>query len=134
MELDVWPDLIVLAPLAIALLRIMAGGFFVYMAYVLTKRDLAFTKVRFPLIGKPHRSLVWVSAFITAIIGYGLILGFLTQIMALLGLCITLKHLFFAHKYPYLFPLARCSYGLLSGICVALIICGTGTFAFDLLL
>ncbi|MDB5187860.1 MAG: hypothetical protein JWO50_380 [Candidatus Kaiserbacteria bacterium] len=130
---DIWPDLIVFAPLAVALLRAAAGIAFIYIAYTMSERDTAFTKVAFPLIGKPDRSLVWLSAFITAVVGFALFVGFLTQIMALLGLCIAIKHLFFANRYPYLFPLSRSSYALLIIITIALFICGTGTLAFDLM-
>jgi uncharacterized membrane protein YphA (DoxX/SURF4 family) len=130
---DMWPDLVVYAPLAVALLRAGAGAAFIYIAYVMSEREAAFTKVVFPLIGKPDRALVWLSAFITAIVGFALFVGFLTQIMAILGLCISIKHLFFADKYPYLFPLSRSSYGFLILITIALFICGTGTLAFDLM-
>ena len=124
---DLWPDTVYFAPLVIALLRIIAGITLVYVAYLLIEREHAFTHITFPFIGKPFIALVWVSGFVTAFVGASLIMGFYTQLMALVGMIIAAKHLYFARSHAYVFPLSVGSYALLFAIFFVIFICGTGS-------
>lgn len=129
---DLWPETIYYAPLAIALLRITAGIYTLYIASTLVEREHAFTHIRFPFITHAPLWLVWVSALLTALVGVSLVVGFYTQLMALAGMIMAIKHLFLARSHPYVFPLAAGTYVLLFVVFFVLFVCGTGTFGVDL--
>lgn len=129
--LNPFPDLLIYSFFAPTLLRVLIGAVFLWSAYVQYQRRHELARVRFPVVGSGS----WIISFsvlVHAAIGAGLILGYYTQIAALLGALGALKGLVWAKKYPRVFPLCRIDYFFILAVCLSLLISGAGAFAFDL--
>lgn len=130
--LSLFPQLLFLSPVAIALLRIVAALYFFYIAYSVSKRKNAIISAQLPLIGHAGEWLVWFSSTVTLLIAVMLLVGVYTQVAAIAGTIIALKYVLFVKKYPEIIALPRSTSLLLLAICVALIATGAGAVAFDL--
>ena len=130
--LSLFPGLLFLAPLATMLLRVFAGLFFVYVAYrmVVTRGEI--TNARVIIVGHIRDWMVWVSAFVTFVVGILLIIGAWTQAAAIVGMLISFKHLLGVRSYRAILPLSGGTYVLLFILCLSLLFSGAGAFAFDL--
>ncbi len=128
--LSLFPQLLFLAPLSATILRIAVGITFLTIAYVHWKRREEISQTRFPIIGS---GALWIYIALTAetLLGAMLIVGYATQLAALLGFLMTVKHAVFAKKYPRAIPLCRGEYLLLAAICLSLLFTGAGAFAYD---
>lgn len=130
--LSLFPQLLFLAPLAVAILRIVVALFFLYMAYDALSRSTIIQKERFPLIGHLPTGLIWIGGSVLAGIAALLLIGAWTQACALLAALGAFKHAFYARTHPAAFPFSPSTYFLLGVIALALIFMGPGAFAFDL--
>lgn len=129
--LNPFPDLLTYGILAPTILRLAAGAAFAYGAYFMWKHASQLAEVRLPIIGKAS----WVggaSAVGHLVIGAMLIVGFYTQIAALLGIAAAVKGAIFAPRYATLAPFTRAAYLLLLVILISLLLTGAGAFARDL--
>jgi len=129
---SVFPSLFFLSPLAATLLRIAAAYAFLYVANSLIQDRRKITRERFPIVGQMNEWMVWTSALVTIAVGILLATGLYTQVAAIVGMIIALKHGIFAHKYSSIIPLSRGTYALLFVICASLLVTGAGAIAFDL--
>ena len=66
------------------------------------------------------------------LVALGLLLGFYTQVAAILGVIICLKVLLVKRGLRHVSPLSHLGYALLALICLSLLFTGAGAFAFDL--
>ncbi|MBI5003820.1 hypothetical protein HZC00_01870 [Candidatus Kaiserbacteria bacterium] len=130
---SVFPGLLYLSPFATALIRVAAGYAFLYMANSIARDRHKIAELRdVPMIGRMPLWLVWISVFATGLIGALLAVGLYTQVAAIFGALLAVKHYVGIHRYTAIIPLSRGTYTLLFVICISLIISGAGTFAFDL--
>jgi uncharacterized membrane protein YphA (DoxX/SURF4 family) len=129
--LNVFPDLITYSFFAPTILRILVGLSFLYIAYTQFARRKEIAETGFPFVGKPNVALVYVSSIVIALVGAALCLGYATQIAALAGIVVSLKHAIFAKKYPRLIPLCRLEYVYILVICFTLLLTGAGLLAVD---
>ncbi len=130
--LNVFPQLLDFNFFAPTLLRLSAACFFLYLAYVHVQRRVEIGNTKFLIIGAAGVWVAWVLVIIEAAVSLGLLFGYYTQIAALLGVLIMIKHLVWAKKYPRVFPFCRTECVLLLIICLSLLLTGAGAFAFDL--
>jgi len=129
---SVFPGLFFLSPFAATLLRIAAAYAFLYIANSMIQDRREITRVRLPIVGHPREWMVWTSAFATGLVGCMLAIGLYTQVAAIAGVIIALKHGIGTRWYASILPLSRGTYALLFVICISLIITGAGAIAFDL--
>lgn len=129
--LSLFPQILFLAPLSTALLRVCAGLVFVYLAYVHFSKRKAAAEELSTLIGGAH-VIIPLYSVVELLIAVSLIAGVWTQLAALLGWAVALKVLFIRHSLRELKPLSQLSYALLAAICFSLVFTGAGAFAFDL--
>ena len=113
------------------LLRMAVAVFFVYIAQYLYRNGAEIKRIQLPIIGKPSKWIVWVSAGITLITAFFLFVGLETRYAAILGIIITLKYLCMPKRLTSLAPFERSTFILLALICFSLVIFGSGQFAFD---
>ena len=130
--LNYFSQFIFLTPLSATLLRLVVGAFYVYIGYrILGKRaDIAHLKL--PIVGHARPWMVLFSGFVTAIVGMMLFVGFLTQLAAILGALIAIKHFYLTRRYPQIGLMPRSTYVLLLAICLSLFMTGAGLYGFDL--
>lgn len=114
------------------MLRILVSLSFLSIAYLQISRRKEISQTGFPLLGKPDATLVIIAALIVAATGAALLLGWHTQLAALLGMVIALTHAVFAKKYPRAIPLCRGEYVYLIVILFTFLITGAGALAMDL--
>ena len=129
--LNTFPNLLVLGFFAPTLLRVAVACLFFYAAYSAYKHRDAAARLRFPLIGEAP----WAGGFTTLIyaaLGLMLLLGYYTQIAAILAGITSIKGLLFCKRFGPLFPYSRSTYLLLLVICLSLLVSGSGGRAFDL--
>ena len=129
--LSLFPQILFLEPVGITLLRVTAGLVFLYLAYFHSHRIRELSDVRFIFIGKGEW-IVYLAVLFEAAIGATLLMGYLTQLAALVGAVMALKCLIWRSRYPQFFPLDRAASFMLLAICLSLIVTGAGSYAFDL--
>lgn len=130
--LAIFPQLLFLTPLAIALLRVVAGIFVFLIAWQTATRRTEMSVVHLPIIGCAPAWLIWVAACGFAVVGGLLIIGAWTQVAALLAALGSLKLAILSRIYPPYATLSTSTYILLFVISLALTVTGAGIFAFDL--
>lgn len=130
--LSLFPQILWLAPFSLTLLRFGTGISFIYVGYILIARRIELSKIQLPIIRHPALWMLWVSGIITELIGLALLVGYGTQLAAIVGMIIALKHVSLSKRYGALRPLARSTYMLLFLMCLSLLISGAGPFGFDL--
>lgn len=130
--LSLFPQILWLAPFSLTILRLGAGIAFVYAGYFMIVRRKDFTKIRLPVIHHPALWMLWASGIITIVDGFCILIGYGTQLAAIVGLIIAIKHMSLSKQYDSLRPLARSTYALLVLICLALLISGAGPYGLDL--
>ena len=130
--LSLFPGILFLAPLGTALLRVVAGLYFIYAAYGMMAAKDELRSGRFPLVGHPAEWMVLGGALGTFVIGVLLVVGLWTQVAAILGALGALKFAAYVRWYEPALPLSSATGILLFVICLTLIVSGPGLFAFDL--
>lgn len=130
--LNPFPQLLVFSFFAPTVLRIAAACVFFYLAYShFGNRSAAAKELAF-LTHKVARAVMGLYILVEALAGLSLLLGYWTQIGALVGLVISLKILLIRRSFHHLAPLSRLAYVLLAVICFSLALSGAGAVAFDL--
>jgi uncharacterized membrane protein YphA (DoxX/SURF4 family) len=121
-----------LAPLAYALLRVCIGLVFLYFAQSHFKnRDELKEKLVLPWF--PYGTFItWYLILIEFIIGAMYVLGFYTQIAALLAILYTLDMAFWGKKIHHPLLPRKLVKILIFFVSLSLFITGAGIFAFDL--
>src|SRR3990167_3638985 len=131
--LNTFPDLLVFSFFAPTLLRIGAAGVLFYLAYFYIVHQEEIGRSPLPLIGAVGPRIAWLMAIVAGLIRAGLLFGYYTQIMALLGM---VEYAVYRRFYPHLmavrFPLSRSTMLLFFIICLSLLISGAGAMAYDL--
>ena len=129
--LNTFPDLLIYSFFAPTILRVGVAIVFLYGAYVQYSRIEELSHLELPVFGRAPWA-IWLSILAHVAIGLMLLLGYYTQIAAILGLLGGIKGVVYAKKYPRLFPLCRLEYGFVILICFSLLLSGAGAFAYDL--
>lgn len=130
--LSLLPQLFAFKLFAIALLRLVAGCYVLYIAWQTADHRAEISHTRMPLIGRAPQWLVWIAAMIYAIAGGLLIIGAWTQIAALVAAAGALKLAIFSRQKHAWSPLTGHAYILLFVIALSLVFLGPGVLAFDL--
>lgn len=93
---------------------------------------LAFTQWKRRQEAKASPTYVWVSMAASVIAGIALLVGYGTQIAALLAIVIFVVGLQTKRRYPSIVTFPASTVMLLVVICISLLITGAGAFAMDL--
>lgn len=126
-----FPDLLTFAFFAPTLLRLAAGGVFLYMTWLVYKHRRSAAHAHLPIVGvQPWTVPFTLVAY--AAIGVMLVAGYYTQVAAMLGAIAAWKEWYWGPKMQALFPLSRSTALLLMVICLSLMLTGAGALAFDL--
>lgn len=116
-----------------AILRLAAACVFFYLAYRHFKHK---KEVAHELSVLSHEVAVWVLGLYMLIeiaVGIGLLIGFWTQLTAIVGAIICAKNLLLKRSLQNLVPLSKITYILLGAICLSIMLTGAGIlFAIDL--
>lgn len=129
--LNIFPDLLTYSFFAPTLLRVVVAGVFLYVAYTVYRHRAQAAHTSLPLVGVQP----WVTPFAIAVyaaIGAMLLVGYYTQLAAILGAVAAWKEIFWGKRMGALFPFSRMEAVLLFAICVSLLLTGAGALAFDL--
>lgn len=126
-----FPELLVFSFFAPALLRVSAACLFAYLAYAHARHRKTLGQVRFPILGKAGW-IVGSAIVLEGAVAVALFAGYYTQVAALVGALIALKHVFWHKNYPAFFLFPRSTSFILIAVLVSLLLTGAGAFAFDL--
>src|SRR5690349_12653183 len=96
--LNTFPQLLVLGFFAPTLLRLCVAVAFLYVAYKQYKRRNEIAHLHFPIVGKGEW-IPWLAILFHGVLGLMLLLGYHTQIAALLGALGLLKGLWLNRRY-----------------------------------
>lgn len=129
--LNPFPDLLTYGFFAPTLLRAAAGLVFAYVAMAHWRRREELAAMRYPLVGG-GMWVVWLAVLIEGAVALGLLLGYGTQVAALVGALASLKFFIWKRRYPRAVPLSRIASALLIIICLSLLLTGSGAVAFDI--
>ncbi len=131
LSLNPFPNLLIYSFFVPTLLRVVAAIYFILIAHSVLRQSAAFEATSFPLIGRPKKWMVSLSAALTLLIAFLLFVGLQTQWAAVAALCVVVKHILFLKNYPTIRPFTTATYVLLGALCFTLLISGAGLFAFD---
>ncbi len=126
-----FPDLLMYGFFAPTLLRFAAATIFAYLAYRHFEHRGKASRIVFPIVGRGVW-IVWFAILAELAVAAALFAGFYTQIAALVGAIIALKHIVWRGKYPGFFWITRSAAFVLLTVCLSLILSGAGALAFDL--
>lgn len=130
--LNALPQLITYSDFAPTILRILVAFSFFYIAYAQFARRKEIAGIKIAVIGHVDQTLVLISSLAIFIVGAMLFFGWETQIAAILGMLVCLKHAIYAKKYPRAIPLCRMEYIYLIVILFTLLLTGAGLIAMDI--
>jgi len=118
--------------LAYFVLRILVGGMLIYLGvlHLRHREELRYVLVLswFPF----GRFSTWMFGISELILGVMFVLGFFTQIAAVVTALMSLKLIILSHWFQSRYIPERLFYLLLFGTSLSLLITGAGAFAFDL--
>jgi uncharacterized membrane protein YphA (DoxX/SURF4 family) len=131
--LNVFPDLLSLSILAPTVIRLVVGIFLVVLGWkTITKKRLAFESYfqakQYPLAAW----LPWKLGMAEILVGIFIIIGFFTQVAALLAVYIFFTLMYIDDRKEKIFPYTATFYLVLVFVTLTLLITGAGAFAFDL--
>lgn len=131
--LNPFPDLLVLEHLAPLILRVVLGIIILNVGYLKFKGELPRWKIFIEAFGLKHRS-EWVKALgiVEMISGVMLIVGFYTQIAALVLAILAFVELLAERKESALVKRDMVFYILVFAIALSLLFTGAGAFSLDL--
>lgn len=129
--LNPFPDLLIYSFFAPTILRIGVAIVFLWGAYMQYSRLGELSNLHLPVFGRAPW-IIWLSILAHLAIGLMLLVGYYTQIAAILGILGGIKGVVYAKKYPRLFVLCRLEYGFIILICLSLLLSGAGALARDL--
>lgn len=131
--LSIFPSLLIFGIFAPFVLRTVIGIYFFYTGYKhLGKEQENIIQEVVQKYGRLTKPLLIAIALVEIIIGLSLIVGFLTQIMALAGMVYILKLLWLKNKYPIFIKRERIFYIMMFAILLSLLFTGAGALAVDL--
>ena len=141
--LNTFPELLILGFFAPFILRTAVGLAFLWFGYnkLFQQRTELIVSLQTNPIGPSFLKqyvktlapfIIWAIGITEILIGIFFIVGYLTQIAALISIILLLKALYFRKHYPLLAPHSPLAYLLIIAISVSLLISGAGAFAFDL--
>lgn len=130
--LSFFPGLLFLAPFAATILRAGAGLSLIYIGYALIVRRDDIHRAKLPLVGHTAQWLLIIAGALTLIDGFAILVGFGTQIAAIVGMLIALKQAVLPRKFDAVEMIPRSTSLLLFLMCLALLFTGAGPFGFDL--
>ncbi len=129
--LNTFPSMLVFGFFAPTILRIAVAGFFFYIAYDQIRRRENIANIPFSLVGKG----AWIpllTAVVYFCLGSMLLVGYYTQIAALLGILGAIKNMWLVQTRPTFIPLSMGSVFLIFIILCTLLLSGAGALALDL--
>lgn len=138
-----FPGLLMFGFFAPLLIRVAIGLIFIWIGYThlfknrkdnmaaFQQNPPGITAIR-PAISRLAPFTVWVFGITEIVIGSALIVGFYTQIAALIGIVIALKTLYFKRKYKLFAFYSPAFYLLTMAVLLSLLLTGAGALAFDL--
>lgn len=133
--LNPFPELLVFGLLAPFVLRLAVGALFLRSAWrhreprVRERMNAELAGFKLNMLG---RQFPWYLVSVEAVVGGMLIVGFFTQIAALVGIVASVKFLFFRRHFPTLADRSVAYYMLVIAICASLMLSGAGALAVDL--
>jgi putative oxidoreductase len=131
--LNPFPDLLVYSLLAPLILRIVAGFIFVDLGKLSFREEKERWKISLGVLGISNPILgVKILGLVEIIGGLMLIVGFYTQIAALILATLTLAQVYIEYKNPEVLKRNIVFYLLLFAITISLLFSGAGAFAMDL--
>lgn len=135
--LSIFPSLFVFGIFAPFILRTTVGVYLFYTGYrhLKEERELITEEVAqgIPRVFSPYaKPFVIIGILFEIVVGLSLIAGFLTQIMALLGMIYVVKLLILKDLYPVFAKHERVFYVVLFVIFLSLLLTGAGAPAVDL--
>lgn len=123
--LNPFPELLFLGFFAPTLLRVVVAGCLFYLAYQQWQRRKEITKARskfFPL----------VSVIFNKLVGLALLLGYFTQIAAILAIIGFITGLWMNRRHSKIVILPNSTVILLIVMCLSLLVTGAGALAMDI--
>ena len=131
--LSVFPNLLTYSQLAPFVLRIVVGLIFLELGYLKLGKEKSIWNMFFQTIHfKPSHFFVALLATIEIVSGAFLIVGYLTQLAALIMAVILFAEAYVELRDGAILKRDIVFYTLLLVICVSLLLTGAGAFAFDL--
>ncbi len=132
--LNPFPDLLTYSLLAPFVLRVTLALILLSIAYMhLTKERLSGTASRLRTeMGGLGTYVIWYLGTIELIAGISLLVGFLTQIGAILGIIAGIELFFLRKRYTTITPHHKSFYVLIIVMSFSLLLTGAGAIAFDL--
>lgn len=132
MLLTLFPELLFLAPAGTTLLRIAAAICFAYMVRYLWMKNKEITSAEVPVVGHLQPWMLAISEGVISVVAIFLFFGVWTQVTALVGALVVIKHLFWFRTFRNILPFERSTYWLLLCICLMLFVTGAGAFSLSL--
>lgn len=131
--LNPFPDLLTYSLLAPFILRVVAGIIFVDLGYLAFKNEKERWLLSLSTLKVPNPQLTLKILSVVEIVGgVMLILGFYTQIAALVLALFTFAETYIEYKEPEVLKRNLVFYVMLLAILLSLLLSGAGAFAFDL--
>ena len=130
---NTFPQLLDYSFYAPTILRVAAALVFAYLAYQHYSHLKEISHVHFPVVGQGVW-IGWAMVIVETVVALGLFLGYHTQINAIIGAIVALKHVVWGARYPHIFMLSKSSAFLLLMICLSLLLSSAGRIAFDVFL
>jgi uncharacterized membrane protein YphA (DoxX/SURF4 family) len=131
--LSVFPNLLTYSQLAPFILRVIVGVIFLELGYLKLGKEKSAWNMFFQTIHfKPSHIFVALLATIEIVSGAFLVVGYLTQVAALVMAIILFAEAYVELRDGALLKRDIVFYTLLLVICVSLLLTGAGAFAFDL--
>lgn len=129
--LNTFPGLLTYGFFAPTLLRVVVGLIFFYIAWHTYARRVEIAEVSLPVVGRAAWA-VWFAVIVELLIGLALLVGYYTQIAAIVGALAALKFLLLKRQIGGYAPLSKIASFLLLAICLSLMVSGAGALAMDL--
>lgn len=131
--LNPFPDLLTYSLLAPFILRLVVGFVFIDLGFFVLKSEKGRWLTSFKALRIPKEELgIKIFGYLQIISGLMLLVGFYTQIVALVLAVITFFETYIEYKEPVLLKRNFVFYLLLLAICLSLLFSGAGAFAIDL--
>jgi putative oxidoreductase len=131
--LSVFPNLLTYTHLAPFILRVVVGVIFLELGYLKLGKEKSAWNMFFQTIHfKPSYVFVALLAIIEIVGGAFLVVGYLTQVAALVMVIILFAEGYVELQDGALLKRDIVFYTLLLAICISLLLTGAGAFAFDL--
>ena len=132
--LNPFPELLILGLLAPFILRVALGVLFLHAGWNHLSRERrakAASKLRVAW-GVLGTHFIWILGVVEVLVGLALLVGFFTQIAALVGVLIALKLLYLRKPHPVIASGSVECYILVIAICLSLLLSGAGALAIDI--